>query len=238
MVPISAQHTGSLLADSASLLDEGGDTLARVGVQVGHTASVLHSASTAVQHGGHLASTDTTFLQRAQRNLLCGLVCPIRRPGPAQRQCRLEHCDNSQPQPQPEGSEAGEVPAGQARTVAPPGESEASERVDERVTASLLDMGAHLLSAATNILTDIAFIKLKILQGLFSHPDCWVTPKNDNNQCISKLCNYTEQAPKVYMDNFGVCITNQAREWVIYLLPILLFLEEIVTGKPLLFLSI
>ena len=213
MVSISAQHTGSLLADSASLLDEGGDTLARVGVQVGHTASVLHSASTAVQHGGHLASTDTTFLQRAQRNLLCGLVCPIRRPGPAQRQCRLEHCDNSQSQPQPEGGEA------EARTVAPgPGSSEASERVDERVTASLLDMGAHLLSAATNILTDIAFIKLKILQGLFSHPDCWVTPKNDNNQCISKLCNYTEQAPKVYMDNFGVCITNQARKWAINLL--------------------
>ena len=213
MVSISAQHTGSLLADSASLLDEGGDTLARVGVQVGHTASVLHSASTAVQHGGHLASTDTTFLQRAQRNLLCGLVCPIRRPGPAQRQCRLEHCDNSQPQPRPEGGEA------EARTVAPgPGSSEASERVDERVTASLLDMGAHLLSAATNILTDIAFIKIKILQGLFSHPDCWVTPKNDNNQCISKLCNYTEQAPKVYMDNFGVCITNQARKWAINLL--------------------
>ena len=214
MISISAQHTGSLLADSASLLDEGGDTLARVGVQVGHTASVLHSASTAVQHGGHLASTDTTFLQRAQRNLLCGLVCPIRRPGLAQRQCRLEHCDNSQPQPRPEGGEA------EARTVAPPGpgSSEASERVDERVTASLLDMGAHLLSAATNILTDIAFIKLKILQGLFSHPDCWVTPKNDNNQCISKLCNYTEQAPKVYMDNFGVCITNQARKWAINLL--------------------
>ena len=88
-------------------------------------------------------------------------------------------------------------------------EEDANERVDEKVTASLLDMGHLLLSAATNILTDIAFIKLKILQGLFAHPDCLMSKKNDNNQCISQLCNYTEQRPKIYIDNYGSCITNQ-----------------------------
>ena len=140
---------------------------------------------------------------------MCALVCPIKR-GLEQVKCREENCDiiireqsTVQTVPEPRSLAPSEVV------------TSVSERVDEKVAASLLDMGASLLSAATNILTDIAFIKLKILQGLFSRPDCWVNRKNDDNQCISKLCNYTEQKPKVYMDNFGVCISNQARKWVI-----------------------
>ena len=52
----------------------------------------------------------------------------------------------------------------QGRTITIDDEDDANDRVDEKMTASLLDMGHLLLSAATNILTDIAFIKLKILQ--------------------------------------------------------------------------
>ena len=140
---------------------------------------------------------------------MCALVCPIKR-GLEQVKCREENCDIIIR----EQSTVQTVP--ESRRLAP--SEVVSERVDEMVAASLLDMGASLLSAATNILTDIAFIKLKILQGLFSRPDCQrVNRKNDDNQCISKLCNYTEQKPKVYMDNFGVCISNQARKWIIKL---------------------
>ena len=96
--------------------------------------------------------------------------------------------------------------------------SEAKERIDDNVAHGIfhitLDLGAQILSAATNILTDIAFIKIKILQGFFSNPDCWESPKNDNNGCISKLCNDTEQRQKIYIDNFGQCI-GQARKWII-----------------------
>lgn len=150
-----------------------------------------------------------SHFQEASRNLMCALVCPIKR-GLEQVKCREENCDIIIR----EQSTVQTVP--ESRRLAP-SEPVVSERVDEKVAASLLDMGASLLSAATNILTDIAFIKLKILQGLFSRPDCWVNRKNDDNQCISKLCNYTEQKPKVYMDNFGVCISNQARKWIIKL---------------------
>ena len=149
-----------------------------------------------------------SHFQEASRNLMCALVCPIKR-GLEQVKCREENCDIIIR----EQSTVQTVPA--PRRLGP--SEQVSERVDEKVAASLLDMGASLLSAATNILTDIAFIKLKILQGLFSRPDCWVNRKNDDNQCISKLCNYTEQKPKVYMDNFGVCISNQARKWIIKL---------------------
>ena len=74
-----AQHTGNFLHDSASLLNEGGDVLARVGVTVDHggevshhhhhhdhlphPVQVLHSASRAVHHGGELLHRDQSFLQ-------------------------------------------------------------------------------------------------------------------------------------------------------------------------------
>ena len=97
-------------------------------------------------------------------------------------------------------------------------QSRVKERIDDNVAHGIfhitLDLGAQILSAATNILTDIAFIKIKILQGFFSNPDCWESPKNDNNGCISKLCNDTEQRQKIYIDNFGQCL-GQARKWII-----------------------
>ena len=75
-----AQHTGNFLHDSASLINEGGDVLARVGVNVDHGGEVshdhgdphlpdhvlikvLHSASRALQHGGELVHRDHSFLQ-------------------------------------------------------------------------------------------------------------------------------------------------------------------------------
>ena len=88
-------------------------------------------------------------------------------------------------------------------------------RIDDDVANGILEMFSSLLSTATNILTDIAFIKIKILQGLFSNPDCWVTAKNDNNGCISQLCNDTEQRQNIYMDNFGSCSGDQERKWII-----------------------
>ena len=173
-----------------------------------------------MEHGGYLVHQDTSFLTQATRNLICGLVCPVKH-GSDNAKCRQDNnCDISNSKPNNESQAKLETTVQKdARSfdtvtdasVTP----EVSERVDEKVAHSLLDMGAQILSAATNILTDIAFIKLKILQGLFSHPDCLKSPKNDNNQCISKLCNYTEQRPKIYMDNLGVCITSQARKWAI-----------------------
>ena len=151
---------------------------------------------------------------------MCALVCPIKR-GLEQIKCREENCDIII-------REQSRVQRGPAVSPGLATSERVSERVDERVAASLLDMGASLVSAATNILTDIAFIKLKILQGLFSRPDCWLTRKNDDNQCISKLCNYTEQKPKVYKDNFGVCISNQARKWVISFETINIFMAAMI----------
>ena len=207
-----------MLHESASLIDEGGEALARIGVTLGHGGEVLDVASRAVEHGGDLVHADQTFLSSATRNFVCGLLCPIRQ-GQDKVKCLQENCDSKinksskiHPEHQPSEQIINEEFSREGRSFdGEPVTSEVIEsRIDERVTASLLDMGAQLLSAATNILTDIAFIKLKILQGFFSHPDCWLTPKNDNNQCISKLCNYTEYRPKVYMDYNGVCI-NQAR---------------------------
>ena len=213
----SAQRTGSILHDSATLVNEGGEALARIGANLDHGGVVLDSVSRAVEHGGYLVHQDTSFLTQATRNLVCGLVCPIKQ-GSDNAKCRLDNnCDISKPNEESQAEQETTVQQKDARSFdtddAPPVTQVVSERVDEKVAHGLLDMGAQILSAATNILTDIAFIKLKILQGLFSHPDCLKSPKNDNNQCISKLCNYTEQRPKIYMDNLGVCITSQARKW-------------------------
>ena len=45
------------------------------------------------------------------------------------------------------------------------------------------------------MLADIAFLKLRLLQGLFSRPDCWSSWRNDDNSCISQLCNTTGLGP-------------------------------------------
>ena len=191
-----ARHTGHLLKDSASLLQtgEGGEAqLTGLGVNVVHGGRVLKTASK-VSHGGDLIQADRSFLHSATTSLLCIL--------------HGKHCDSKVKK---QSNKPRHKHDGQLKRK---GKSEVKERIDDNVAHGILDMGAQILSAATNILTDIAFIKIKILQGLFSNPDCWVSPKNDNNGCISKLCNDTEQRPKIYIDNFGDC-SGQGRKWII-----------------------
>ena len=192
---MSARHTGNLLQDSASLLQsrgEGGDgELTGVGVNVVHGGRVLAAVSKVARHGGEMVQGDRNFLHSASRSLLCII--------------QQEDCDSK-------------VRKQRAKKLPRSPKSQVKERIDDNVAHGIfhitLDLGAQILSAATNILTDIAFIKIKILQGFFSNPDCWESPKNDNNGCISKLCNDTEQRQKIYIDNFGQC-SGQARKWII-----------------------
>ena len=194
-VLLSARHTGHLLQDSASLLQsrgEGGEgELTGVGVNVVHGGRVLAAASKVATHGGEIIQADRNFLHSATRSLLCII--------------HQEDCDSN-------------VRKHRAQKQHRKRKIGVKERIDDNVAHGIfhitLDLGAQMLSAATNILTDIAFIKIKILQGFFSNPDCWESPKNDNNGCISKLCNDTEQRQKIYIDNFGQC-SGQARKWII-----------------------
>ena len=39
----------------------------------------------------------------------------------------------------------------------------------------------------SRLLVDIAFLKLRLLQGLFSRPDCWSSWRNNDNSCISQV---------------------------------------------------
>jgi len=191
-----AKHTGNLLHASASLVNGGGDALARIGVNLGHGGLVLDSAGRAVEHGGDLLNTDQSFMDRTTRGLVCALVCPIR-PEFERERCRSENCDFNQVNPRV------------SKRVFQENQTMISERVDEHEHQGLLEMGAHLLTVATNILTDIAFVKIRLLQGLFSRPDCWISPRNNDNGCISQLCNYTEQRPKIYYDFRGECTGSE-----------------------------
>ena len=58
---MTAKHTGDWLHSSASLIEEGGDTVARlgqVGANIGHGGHLLHTAGRALTHGGHLVNKD------------------------------------------------------------------------------------------------------------------------------------------------------------------------------------
>ena len=194
-VLLSARHTGHLLQDSASLLQprgEGGDgQLTGVGVNVVHGGRVLAAVSKVASHGGEIIQADGNFLHSATRSLMC-----IIQQGDCDSQVRKHRGQKLQRKTK----------------------SQVKDRIDDDVAHGIfhitLDWGGQILSAATNILTDIAFIKIKILQGLFSNPDCWESAKNDKNGCISQLCNDTEQRQKIYIDNFGQCL-GQARKWII-----------------------
>jgi len=199
-----AKHTGNLLHASASLVNGGGDALARIGVHLGHGGTVLDSASRAVEHGGDLLNTDQSFMDRTTRGLVCALVCPLQTDF-EQDQCTSENCDYNPLHPR------------MSTNVFQENVTMISDRSDDH-NQGLIEMGAHLLTVATNILTDIAFVKIRLLQGLFSRPDCWISPRNNDNQCISKLCNYTEQRPKIYYDFRGECTGSEdfiARDKVI-----------------------
>jgi len=191
-----AKHTGNFLHASASFVNGGGEALARIGVNLGHGGLVLDSASRAVEHGGELLNTDQSFMERTTKGLVCALVCPLR-PGLERDRCNSENCDLSN-----------QVNQRMPKQVFQENLTMISDRVDEH-GQGLIEMGAHLLTVATNILTDIAFVKIRLLQGLFSRPDCWISPRNNDNECISKLCNYTEQQPKIYYDYRGECTGSE-----------------------------
>ena len=168
--------------------------------------NVFQDTNVSAERTGDLLQDSVSLLhsQATATDLLCLTICPLQT-GSQQVSCRRHHCNEPSP-PNPRKSRNLEIRYEK---------SAANSRIDDDVAHGVLDMFANLLSAATNILTDIAFIKIKILQGLFSHPDCWVTPKNDNNGCISKLCNDTDQEQKSYRHNVGICSNDQARKWII-----------------------
>ena len=127
-----------MLHESASLIDEGGEALARIGVNLGHGGEVLDSASRAVEHGGHLVHADPTFLSAATRNFVCGLLCPIRQ-GQDKVKCLQENCDNQSkinksskihPEPQPTEQIIEEFPR-EGRSFN--GESVTSEVIESRI---------------------------------------------------------------------------------------------------------
>ena len=109
---------------------------------------------------------------RAGRGLVCALVCPIQA-APAERfVCQAEHCQDQN-----------EI----VRTVV------LEDRTSGVEVEGVLEVGASLLGMATRsaallparsdrllsrLLADIAFVKLRLLQGLFSRPDCWSSWRN------------------------------------------------------------
>jgi len=186
-----AKHTGNILHASASLVTNGGDALARVGVNLGQGGLAPGPTSRALKPGGELIHTDLSFLEQTTKGLVCALVCPLSSEY-EQFKCKSENCDDKEMQ-QRISKENMDVISDQT----------------EDPNQGLIEMGTHLLTVATNILTDIAYVKIRLLQGLFSTPDCWVNPKNNDNGCISQLCNYTEQQPKIYSDYRGECTGSE-----------------------------
>ena len=186
-----AKLSGNVLRASAHLLDGGGEALARLGVRLGPGQGGGRGSTASSQ----LSRSEQSLVERASRGLLCSVVCPLEAAA-HQLRCLTDNCDTfGQPQEQ--------------RVLNAVLQPRNDTRGSQDGPPALIDLG-QILAVATNILTDIAFIKLKLLQGLFSTPNCWLTNKNDDNQCISKLCNYTEQPPKLYTDAAsGVCTGSE-----------------------------
>ena len=142
---------------------------------------MIQSTASVVEDSGEAVA-------RAGRGLVCALVCPIQA-APAERfLCQAEHCQDQN-----------EIVRGVVL----------EDRTSGVEVEGVLEVGASLLGMATRsaallqadsdhrlfflsrLLADIAFVKLRLLQGLFSRPDCWSSWRNNDNSCISLVLNCT-----------------------------------------------
>jgi len=178
-----AKQTGDLIHSTASVVGGGGEAIAR-----------------AFDRGGELVNVDRHLLERAGRGLICALVCPIR-VGVENYICQAEHCQDE--------NEIGRSEMGFEKKGL---EFESEKRVGitpvKEEAEGLLHLGSSLLGMGTRLLVDIAFLKLRLLQGLFSRPDCWSSWRNNDNSCISQLCNTTEPVVRRQTQLPGVCDEN------------------------------
>jgi len=172
---------GGILGVAGSLVKQTGDLIHSTATVVGGGGEAI---ARAFDQGGQLVSMDRHLLERAGRGLICALVCPIR-VGVESYICQAEHCQ--------EENEIGRSEVGLER------------RVGKEEAEGLLELGSSLLGMGTRLLVDIAFLKLRLLQGLFSRPDCWSSWRNNDNSCISQLCNTTEPLVRRQTQLPGVC---------------------------------
>ncbi|XP_023321978.1 liver carboxylesterase 1 isoform X2 [Eurytemora carolleeae] len=176
-----AKHAGNFIYNSGHLVRASGEMLSHVGVAVEHGGAVLNSAGLVARHSGDLIHQDSGFARNAQRGLVCALICPIRQ-GDDQRVCESENCSV---QVQDEIQEYGQGRIGELRS--------------SQEDSTFLGFGANILVSGSRMISDIAFVKLRLLQGLFSTPDCSNEDVNEVG-CISAYCLLPDDERRKYSD--------------------------------------